>query len=181
MIENRKIKITKKALKEALLELLQEKNITQISVTELCQAADINRSTFYSHYETLLDVLDDIENEFLIHIPFYDATQSFPREKQRFVTYITYIQNHKTEFLVLLENGRLIERIYIDTRKLYATAETDSKRTQKYDYLSFYACHGSFQMIAHWLKTNQTDTANELAELLLELIVHINNVALSKD
>lgn len=63
MEENRKVRLTKKVLKETLVELLLVKNIAKISVTELCDKADVNRSTFYSHYSGLEAVLNEIEDE----------------------------------------------------------------------------------------------------------------------
>ena len=54
MKENRKIKYTKKVLSESLIELLKTKHISEITITELCENADINRTTFYRHYEKVL-------------------------------------------------------------------------------------------------------------------------------
>lgn len=62
--EDQRIRLTKRLLKENLIELLAEKNIGRISVTELCSRSDINRSTFYQHYNTPKDVLLGIEREF---------------------------------------------------------------------------------------------------------------------
>ena len=57
MVDNRRVKITKLMLQEALIDLLQEKALENISVRELVNKADINRSTFYSHYDTIYDLL----------------------------------------------------------------------------------------------------------------------------
>ena len=48
--------------REAMLELLNAKPYSKISVTELCRLAEINRGTFYLHYYDVDDVLDDILN-----------------------------------------------------------------------------------------------------------------------
>ena len=53
--EDRRIRITKKAIKESLIELLQEYPIAKISVKMICESADINRSTFYAHYNDQSD------------------------------------------------------------------------------------------------------------------------------
>ena len=45
--EDRRVRKTKKSLRDSLFVLLQEKNISQITVTELTRLADVNRSTFY--------------------------------------------------------------------------------------------------------------------------------------
>lgn len=55
---------TKKLIKNTFAELLHEKkNIHKISVTELVNKADINRSTFYSHYDDIYQVAEDIKAE----------------------------------------------------------------------------------------------------------------------
>ena len=54
---------TQKAIKNALVELMSEKDISQITVKELAQRADINRKTFYTHYTSIYDVSGEIENE----------------------------------------------------------------------------------------------------------------------
>lgn len=60
--KNQRRTLTKRLLKESLMKLLKEKDIQKISITELCQDAGINRTTFYSHYSNQYDVLKDMEN-----------------------------------------------------------------------------------------------------------------------
>jgi AcrR family transcriptional regulator len=42
---------------------MRTKTIDRISILELCKTADVNRNTFYAHYSTPEDVLNEIENE----------------------------------------------------------------------------------------------------------------------
>lgn len=44
---------------EALINLLNEKDIDYITVKEICKTAGFNRSTFYLHYETIYDLLNE--------------------------------------------------------------------------------------------------------------------------
>ena len=60
-----RIKVTKSMFHHALLDILKEKPIDQVSVKELVEAAELNRSTFYLHYSSPLDVLKEIENQFV--------------------------------------------------------------------------------------------------------------------
>ena len=46
MAENRRVRMTKKIIKDALLELLDKKPLDKITVTDICNTADLNRSTF---------------------------------------------------------------------------------------------------------------------------------------
>ncbi len=59
-INDRRVLKTKKSIQSALFQLMEHKTLEEISVTELAAAADINRKTFYSHYSSVSDVLDEI-------------------------------------------------------------------------------------------------------------------------
>lgn len=63
---NQRRTMTKRLLKESLIELLKEKDIRKINITELCRAAGVNRTTFYCHYSNQYDVLKDMENRILL-------------------------------------------------------------------------------------------------------------------
>lgn len=63
MKRDRRIIKTKKAIREAFVSLLQKYDLNDISVTELAEAADINRKTFYTYYENIHQLVDEIEDE----------------------------------------------------------------------------------------------------------------------
>lgn len=78
---NRRILYTKNIIKESLIELLETKEIHQVTVTDICKKADINRGTFYSHYKDAFDLLQSMEDElfnqvivYLTEIPVEDYT-----------------------------------------------------------------------------------------------------------
>ena len=60
-----RVRYTQMVLKESLLSLLKEKPINKITVKELCDLAELNRATFYSHYRDCYDLMEHIENELL--------------------------------------------------------------------------------------------------------------------
>lgn len=60
---DRRVKRTKKALRDALFKLLETKAMNQITVTELTTLADVNRATFYFYYVDLNDMVNQIQNE----------------------------------------------------------------------------------------------------------------------
>ena len=60
---DRRVKYTKKLLRDALLDLMKQKPFGAITPTELCRVADVNRNTFYSHYTSVSDLLGEIEDE----------------------------------------------------------------------------------------------------------------------
>lgn len=66
-IDKRVIK-TKNAIFEAFKQLVQEKDMSDITISELTQKANITRSTFYMYYNTVGDVRTDIENTIMARI-----------------------------------------------------------------------------------------------------------------
>ena len=65
---DRRVRYTKMVLKNSLTELLAEKPVEKITVKEICETADINRGTFYSHYSDQYDLYNSIVDEVLEEI-----------------------------------------------------------------------------------------------------------------
>lgn len=61
-MDKRMIK-TKKAIRAAFVELAKERELNQITVTDIAKRADINRKTFYAHYSSIDDILTEMEDE----------------------------------------------------------------------------------------------------------------------
>ena len=60
--EDRRVRRTRKILTQALTELLQQKQVNEITVKELTDLADMNRGTFYLYYKDIYDMLERIED-----------------------------------------------------------------------------------------------------------------------
>lgn len=65
---DRRKRKTHMAIQNAFIELLAEKPLTDITVSELALKADVNRKTFYNNYESIRDVADEIQNNLLAYI-----------------------------------------------------------------------------------------------------------------
>ena len=66
--KDRRVRKTKTQLKAGLAGLLKEKGINEITVTELTEQVDINRSTFYLHYRDIYDMMEKIEINFSLQL-----------------------------------------------------------------------------------------------------------------
>ncbi len=69
--DDRRVKYTKMVLKESFIKLLGEKDISKITIKEICEHADINRATFYAHYSDQFDLMRKIEDELFANIDAY--------------------------------------------------------------------------------------------------------------
>lgn len=61
--ENRSVRLTRKRLSDALITLLMQKPVREITVRELTELANVSRGTFYFHYTDIYDLMDHVERE----------------------------------------------------------------------------------------------------------------------
>lgn len=100
-----RIAVTKRMIQEALLQLLKSKPLDKIKVNELCAESGVNRATFYRHYETLQDVLLEIEKDFIRKMP---RPGKPPRNMEEARTQLemacTYLHDHADMVKLLFRN-----------------------------------------------------------------------------
>ncbi len=176
--ENRKVRYTKSALRESLIELMQSKPISKITITELCETADINRNTFYTYYTSQLDLLRQIEDESLSELKkILKQIKNEPSktEVKKYISqFLRFIYENNNPIQVLLsDNGDLnfqkqlidmaFSSIYQNTNEL-----ADKEREQK-EYTSLYATTGSLHVIQRWLQKGMSTPIDDLASILLNL------------
>ena len=73
--EDRRVTMTKRLLKDALTEMLRKEDIYHVSIRELCERADVNRTTFYKYYGNQFDLLAECH---LIAVPDHAEKYVFP-------------------------------------------------------------------------------------------------------
>src|SRR5699024_2162369 len=65
MAEDRRVRKTQNAIKLAFIQLLNEKDLDKITISDITHKADINRGTFYFHYEDKYMLLNKMENDYI--------------------------------------------------------------------------------------------------------------------
>ena len=172
---NRKTKYTQMVLKDSLIDLMREKPIPQITIKELCEKADINRSTFYTHYADQYQLLKSIEDETLMWVEEIIVGFSGKTEKADFIANIEkvfdYLIGNKNHIQVLMsEQGdidfqrNLLIVIYEQCgRWLTNDLSADIAKSELY---FVFLVNGSVGLIQHWLKTGMQETAREMSELV---------------
>ena len=96
-IQDKRVARTKRSIRLALIRILAEKSLEDVTVTELSRAADINRKTFYNYYGDVSMVVDEIENE--IAADFASAINN-----------IDFLEISKAPSDSVLRRARLIEK-----------------------------------------------------------------------
>jgi len=176
--QNRKTQYTQMVLKDSLIDLMKEKTITQITIKELCEKADINRSTFYTHYADQYQLLKSIEDETLSWAKEVIAGFSGKTEKNDFIMNIEkifeYLIVNKNHIQVLMsEQGdigfqrNLLIFLY-EQCGTWLTNDYINNVSKSELYFVFFV-NGSVGLIQHWLKTGMKETAREMSELIYDM------------
>ncbi len=172
--EDRRVKRTKRVLRECLFELLETNTIDEISVKELTEKADVNRSTFYFYYKDIADMVMQIQNE--IFEVFYEtvmAEQGLFVTVEDFTDYILrflcfckeyasickfVVSNDPNNFLSNKIKDSLLEHVP-DSSKVFP--ETDAR-----SYLTCFAVSAVWQTIIKWMYDGMKVSPEEMAKFL---------------
>lgn len=100
---------TNRLIKNVFAEMLSEyKEISRISVSELCARAEISRGTFYSHYDDIYGVAEDYENELIDHF-FDNAKLLTPTNVEQFIDiFFQYIRENDENYKLLCRSNEFI-------------------------------------------------------------------------
>lgn len=101
-----RVRYTRRVIKEAFLSLLQTKPINRITVKEVCELAEINRATFYTHYSDCFALLESIEQE-LVDAFLQSLSLIGSYDVGAFITAIyAMIEQHENACQVLVFSGK---------------------------------------------------------------------------
>ncbi|SHK20198.1 transcriptional regulator, TetR family [Hathewaya proteolytica DSM 3090] len=174
---NRRIIYTKNAIKDSLLELLKTNDIHQVTVTDICKGADINRGTFYAHYKDAYDLLQCIEDEFFNKIIKYiDETPVEKYYDSLLLKVLELIKENKELCKILIcrqgDNKILDKVISIASQADFGKLSNTSTEFNP-SYLNYYIRYvvgGCISIIQTWLD-------NDLPESPKEVVTIINSVS----
>jgi AcrR family transcriptional regulator len=164
-----------------MLKLLEEKPLAKITVKEICQEAQINRATFYKHYDNPYDLLDKMMQELLDQLE-DRITQAKPRDfKDVFCVVLTDIQE-KYEYYQLLfsTNGdekfrdRLFTLCYGDNIRTIQTLFPELPLV-KQEWLYFFMAEGSKGILMNWIQHGRKESIQEVADFAGNLIYTLND------
>ena len=176
---DRRIRKTKKALFDSLLQLLEKQPINKVSVSDLCALADVNRSSFYKYYSDPFDMLEQIERNFFEDFSttwnVYIAQHSFSEIVLVFVNKIFESQNFCRILFNPHRNTQLLEQLL---QVAYSTCITDFKKrnpdadNSQLEYLYAFLVHGSLGIIKQWLNNNCEESPDIIADLIKQISTH---------
>lgn len=174
---DRRIKYTKTVIKETFLELISEKDIKKITVSEICSKADINRATFYRYYLDVYDLLDSIKKE--LEEELKDAYR--PKDESE-----NTVKNFSKAMLeVFIANKKIVKLLFNTNNGLYflnsilEIAYIRCKEKWKKDlpeipeedmeYAAIFIFNGALGVINFWVQNDFDKDISELSETIESL------------
>ncbi|WP_226086944.1 TetR/AcrR family transcriptional regulator [Mesobacillus sp. S13] len=175
---DRRKKYTRMVLKESLMDLLKNKPISNITIKEICELADINRSTFYSHYSSQYDLLNAIEEEFIEDMVATLNQYNFSKEEEALKMtekILEYIAQKSDVCQTLLSEN---SDIHFQKKGMMITHEfifknwiTDSHFDREtFEYINIFVVSGSIYVIKNWVENGMDKTPREMAEIINNFI-----------
>ena len=180
---------TARKMDEAFLSLMEKKDFEYITVSEICEAAGVNRSTFYLHYETIGDLLAECVEQMNAQFAEYFKVketeivrkiESAPLEELFFITseylepYLTYISEHKTVFRVVINKPEVMmaDKTYYNMFRYilnpilerYGVSEKDR------DYMLTFYIEGLMGIVKRWLRFDCAEPVDEIAKIMMNMV-----------
>ncbi|MDE6613281.1 MAG: TetR/AcrR family transcriptional regulator C-terminal domain-containing protein [Clostridia bacterium] len=181
MLTDKRVIKTRAGIKTALMLLTLEKEIAKITISNLTEKAQINRSTFYLHYSSIADVTDDIEKEINARISscidnfnyndIYGSTcdmftklTNVLNENVTMKNYILY--STSSDYII----GR-IKEILVDKTMTAVLAQYPQYRRQDFAYTFTFLSAGIIDSYIKWAHSeNKEVTLEELIKTVSSLV-----------
>lgn len=174
---------------EALIDLLEHKDIDYITIKEICNKAGVNRSTFYLHYENISDLINEcmeyVNQKFLSKfeqdtsifiekINESELDELYLIKSEYLIPYLNFIKENKNIFKATFFNPdgmqaskritSLEKYVIFPIMKRYEIPEEKAKYI-----LSFYL-HGIVAIIKEWVKNDCCETIEEIENIIIECV-----------
>ncbi len=177
---NQHYQMTHKKIQDTFLALLNEKDLEDITVTEICRQLDISRGTFYVHYTDIYDLITKTERDMTGEMQrrFLAAQQVSNRDA--FLEIFNYVLENRIFYRIYLERGQAMhmeEHFSVDDFKDPDLPPEDPRRNLS-DVELFY--HNEFfraglrTLLRCWFIRDCKESPEELFEILLKQYQYSN-------
>ncbi len=165
-----RVRYTRMVIRNSFLELLQEKPVSRITVTEICQRSHINRTTFYKHYKDPLDLMEKLEEELLQNIRSLIAQKSYMDITAVFRDVLSALKENSGRYRALVSaygDNSLSRRIFTlchDTIFPLICSKYPHLDSTQQNLLYCYITQGFSGTVSYWIENGMEEPVEKLAE-----------------
>ncbi|WP_225046744.1 TetR/AcrR family transcriptional regulator [Lacticaseibacillus kribbianus] len=171
---NRRTQYTKQRLQEAMITLLAGQPLAKITVTALCKAADVNRGTFYAHYQDPTALFRAIEADLIAEIrPLLGGTERGLDQWLPAVLAVIAREETATQIIIQnLDDSPLLQAILDPIRA--RTLDEYRRRFHEDDpavlgYYFEFCLSGAVRVIVSWLRGGARESPEQIARVIANL------------
>ena len=160
---NKKRKSSVEKIEKTFLQLIQKKNIEDISVSTICEMANLNRSTFYSNYIDIYDLAEKVKNQMAKEFGDFQISHNSKQDESGYLTMFKYIKDNQIFFKTYFK----LESICPDIPLQYHKELAEKYYNNKYiDYHIEFFRAGLNAIIKKWLNNGCKETPEEINEII---------------
>lgn len=172
MKNDHRIAVTKSMITDAFLDLIKDKSIGSITVKKLCESANVNRATFYTHYENIYDLAEQIRKTFVNKI--LEEVGSFTNDASlgdmlRIVCKYIY-ENAKLAEIVFGKNvdSFFAVKVVESMRNKYISLWSDCEGSEQTDLNLKYTflAYGGLAVLREWVQKGFLQSPEEIAAFI---------------
>ena len=180
---------------EALLSLLEKKDFAYITVTEICEAAGVNRSTFYLHYENTSDLLRETTRYILDrHFAYYNVDKKeFDKRleggerselifltKEYLTPYLTFIKENRRIFKLAVKQFHVMNMDEVYARMFKYIFEPILARfrvpEKERRYVIRFYLTGVFAVVMEWLENDCKETLDSVIKIITDCVLGARDI-----
>lgn len=170
-MENQRVRLSKAMLKAGLLKLLKEKPLNQISIYELCQVSEINRTTFYKYYGSQGELLNEIERDFFVQME--ESLKSIISQgPNALIPVLEHLYEQREYFCTLVQAipERTFAQHLFDIPAISAIfqnmVDASGYSEVKAAYIKQFVFQGTYAVLRDWLCSASPEPVTEIAGVL---------------
>ena len=169
---------SKELIKQAFIELLRDKPIIKITVTDIIQKANISRGTFYTHYKDTYDLIEHYKKEFtnqLSKLMLNYAHLSLYKRFDALIDIAVDMLKQNIELYQIIAHQEFPFSFYSDIKNAFITELLHEQNIDKHITYALNICISGFIMfIKEWLENPQFDKLEEAKNVLSQLIRQVD-------
>ena len=168
---------TKASLQESLINLLHHKELDKISISELCKKANVNRGTFYLHYQDVAELFEEY---------FHDMTEDLRKAYYEPYLLTDYKINHLSADMVRIfhhvEKYKQFYKIAFDRKtpmmyyfrlfdiiRGYLKDSNSDIKSENIEFFASYQANAIIGLVIQWVHHDFKETPNQMSKMLLSM------------
>lgn len=160
---NKKRKKSIEKIEKTFLQLIQNKNIDEISVSTICKIASLNRSTFYSNYIDIYDLAEKVKKKIEIEFFKFQLSSNAKQDPDGYLNMFKYIKENQIIFKTYFK----LESIFRNSPAQYNIEMAEKYYDNKYiDYHIEFFKAGLNAIIKKWLNNGCKESPEEMSEII---------------